>query len=124
MYEKRTPSQSWQSPLTDISFYGKNPQNTSYTEGSVSYRKTVAVNMDGDIQDLNQSCGFWSDYIYLIKHYSVEAPLGGSIIGTGSILVISLLLITSLCVGFYAIKKNKKEADNTKKSNDNKFNSK
>ena len=124
MYEKRTPSRSGQSPLTDISFYGKNPQSSSYTKDSVTYHQTVAVNMDGDIQDLNQSCGFWSDYIYLIKHYSVEAPLGGSIIGTGSILVISLLLITSLCVGFYTIKKNKKEADNTKKSNDNKFNSK
>lgn len=114
MYQNRTPDKNGQSPLTDISFYGKNPQDSSYNEGFVTYYKKVAVNTDGDMQDLNQSCGFWSDYIYLIKHYSIEPSLPGSLIGTGSIVVILLLACVMAGAGLYVVKKNKKENSNGK----------
>ena len=107
MYQNRTPDKNGQSPLTDISFYGKNPQDFSYTDGAITYYQTVAVNTDEEIQDLNQSCGFWSDYIHLIKHYSIESSLPGSLIGTGSITVILILLGVTISVGLYFIIKKK-----------------
>ena len=114
MYEKRTPDKDGQTPLTDISFYGKNPQNSSVTDGMATHYQTVAVNTNGEIQDLNQSCGFWSDYIYLIKHYSIEPSLPGSLIGTGSIVVIVILLCAMVGAAWYVINKRKKENSNGK----------
>lgn len=119
MYQKRTPDKNGQSPLTDISFYGENPQSSSHAEGVVTYYQTVAVNQDGEMQDLNQGCGFWSDYIYLVKHYSLEPSLPGSLIGTGSIAVILLLLCIMIGAGLYVAKKNKKEKNDVANEKDN-----
>lgn len=109
MYAKRKPDKAGQSPLTDISFVGKNPQSISYKDGSVTYYRTVAVNTDGDIQDLNQSCGFWSDYIYLVKDYYVEiaTTFPASIVGPGSIAVIIIIPVAAIIVGIFAVRKNR-----------------
>ena len=119
MYQKRTPDKNGQSPLTDISFCGEDAQNSSYTVGGVTYYQTVATNQDGEMQDLNQGCGFWSDYVYLVKHYSLEPSLPGSLIGTGSIAVILLLLCIMIGAGLYVAKKNKKEKNDVANEKDN-----
>ena len=105
--------------MTDISFYGKNPLSSSHTEGGATYYQTVAVNQDGEMQDLNQGCGFLSDYIYLVKHYSLEPSLPGSLIGTGSIAVILLLLCIMIGAGLYVANKNKKEKNDVDNEKDN-----
>ena len=116
MYQKRTPDKNGQSPLTDISFAGKNSQSSTEVVGNVTYYHTVAENTSGDVQDLNQSCGFWSDHIYLVKHYYIEPSLSGSIIGTGSIVVIASMLVVVAVVCFNVSKKNRlmREANKTK----------
>lgn len=110
LYEKRTPSDTAQTPLTDLLAAGKDAKDRTITVNGQTVKQVITVNQDGEKQDLNQNCGPWSDYIYLVKEYGTSSTYTGSIFGPGSIIAIAVFGLVGLSTaGYFLLKKKKKQ---------------
>ena len=117
LYEKRTPNSEGELPLQDIIVGGKNHKDYDFVNGDKQFHAISAVNQDGDMQDINQKAG--GDYIYLLKVKEAQLiadpdpsdtpRMVASIIGSGSVVVIGIFLISAVCVGWYLVYKKKRQ---------------
>jgi hypothetical protein len=114
LYEKRTPKISGKLPLCDIIIGGEYHEDYYFMDGNKQFSATGACNQDGEMQDVNQRAG--GDYIYLLKVEEVQlltnpdasiVPHMGSILGSGSIIVIGIFLVAAVGVGGYIVYKKK-----------------
>lgn len=114
LYEKRTPKISGKLPLYDIIIGGKYHEDYYFMDGNKQFSATGVCNQDGEMQDVNQKAG--GDYIYLLKVEEVQlvinpdasiVPHMGSILGSGSIIVIGIFLVAAVGVGGYIVYKKK-----------------
>ena len=111
-------------PLTDLKAVDedyKRPEESANSgtvtmigAGSIIYKEDFVVNQDAEKQDVNQRAG--GDYIYLvmtreIKMNSSTAYLG-SMLGTGSVLVVGLFLAAAAGAVIYVKLKKKRETQN------------
>lgn len=97
-------------PLLDIKTGDENFKNyMENRDGNLLYREDIITNQDAVAQDVNQSAG--GDYIYLVgcrELKTTNMPLIGSMLSSGSIVVIGLFLLLALGAGGYVIFKKKR----------------
>lgn len=101
LYEKRRPASIGQTPLLDLWAKGKNYKDSIVATGEKTHYEVCVTNQDGKILDLNEDAG--GEYIYLVKVYEVDNIFVGSILGTGSIVVIALFLLAGLGAACYVL---------------------
>ena len=124
LYQSKTKQLLDTSPITDIKAVGKsytiNEQETTgetiYINGGIgvgdiSYKEEFVLNQSGSKQDMNQ--GAFGDYIYLVMtrelRFENQLYYLGSMLGTGSIVVIGLFLVAAVGAIVYVKRKKKRE---------------
>ena len=110
------------SPITDIKAVDENYQTVSTSPsgktmigpGDITYKESFVINQDADKQDFNEGAG--GDYIYLVTTkeivHEMQIAYLGSMLGTGSYVVIGLFLAAA--AGAVVCVKLKKKHETTK----------
>lgn len=114
LYEKRTPYTFGQSPLLDILAKGKSFKDSKITSGTKTSYEVRAKNQKNNVLDVNEDAG--GEYIYLVKIYEVDTALAGSILASGSVIVIILFALAALGAGGYISHKKKRLQKSDKQS--------
>jgi hypothetical protein len=119
LYEKRTPSFKGELPMYDILIGGEYHEDYYFESDGKRFSVKSTNNQDGEMQYVNQRAG--GDYIYLLKvkesqHITLPelgTPVShiGSILGSGSLLVIGIFLIAAAGAGGYVVYKKKHQSN-------------
>ena len=125
LYQSKTKQLLDTYPITDINAVGKSYKVVEQQEatgetiyvnggigaGDVTYKEEFVLNQNGSKQDMNQ--GAAGDYIYLVMtrelKFEPELYFLGSMLGTGSIVVIGLFLVVAVGATVYVKRKKKRE---------------
>ena len=109
LYECRKPASYKYSPLLDIKAVDETVLSITTGTAAGAHSEIRVTNQDGNSQDLNEEAG--GDYIYLIKvyEYNDNGWLVGSMLGTGSYMVIGLFLVVAAGAVVYIKLKKKRE---------------
>ena len=109
LYECRKPASYKYSPLLDLKVGDETVLNITTSTATGSHSEWRVTNQDGNSQDLNEDAG--GDYIYLIKvyEYNDNGWLVGSMLGTGSVVVIAAFLVAAAGAIIYVKLSKKRE---------------
>ena len=112
LYECRKPASYKYSPLLDLKAVVETVLYTTPGTATISHSERRVTNQHGNPQDLNENAG--GDYIYLmmVYEYNDKGWLVGSMLGTGSYVVIGLFLVAA--AGAVVCVKLKKKHETTK----------
>ena len=101
------------SPLIDIKVGDETFRGyMEHRDGNILYREDIVTNQNAVAQDVNESAG--GDYIYLIACRELKSNLSymGSMLGTGSVVVIAAFLVAAAGAVIYVKLKKKRESEN------------
>ena len=99
------------SPLIDIKVGDETFRGyMEHRDGNILYREDIVTNQNAVAQDVNESAG--GDYIYLIACRELKSNLSymGSMLGTGSVVVIAAFLVAAAGAVIYVKLKKKRES--------------
>ena len=112
LYECRKPASYKYSPLLDLKVGDETVLSITTGTAAGDHSEIRVTNQDGNSQDLNEAAG--GDYIYLIKvyEYNDNGWLVGSMLGTGSVVVIAAFLVAAAGAIIYVKLSKKREPQN------------